>query len=260
MSFEVSGDAYDRFMGRYSRELAPVFADFAGIEPGLSVLDVGCGSGVLTEELARRVGPANVAGVDPSPLLAACAGRVPAADLRKGKAEALPWQDDAFDGALAQLVIHFMDDPAAGVAEMARVTRPGGIVAACSWDFAGGMEMLRVYWEAVRALDPEVSGERRSFGSLEELERLWRDRGLEDVEAGPLEVSTGYHGFDELWDSFLLGVGPAGEYVVSLPAGEQATLRDEYHRRLDEPSGSFGLQARAWAVRGRVRRDGARRG
>lgn len=229
-----------------------MFADFAGVEAGLTALDVGCGSGVLTEELARRVGPANVAGIDPSPLLDACAERVPGADLRKGKAEALPWPDDAFHAALAQLVIHFLDDPGAGVAEMARVVRPGGVVAACSWDFAGGMEMLRVYWHAVRALDAGVSGESRSFGTLEELERLWRDRGLEDVDARPLEVSTSYEDFDELWDSFLLGVGPAGEYVVSLPVNAQSALRDEYHRRLGEPSGSFTLQARSWAVRGRV--------
>jgi SAM-dependent methyltransferase len=252
MTFAVSGDAYDRFMGRYSSELAPVFADFAEVEPGSTALDVGCGSGVLTEELARRVGPANVAGVDPSPLLEACAERVPGADLRKGKAEALPWPDDSFDAALAQLVIHFMDDPGAGVAEMTRVVSRGGVVAACSWDFAGGMEMLRVYWETVRALDPTVSGESRSFGSLDQLERLWRDRGLGDIEAGPLEVSTGYEDFDELWSSFLLGVGPAGEYAASLPTGKQAALRDEYRRRLGQPSGSFTLQARAWAVRGRV--------
>src|SRR5512133_3743196 len=119
MSFAVSGDAYDRFMGRYSGPLAPVFADFAGVTQGQRVLDVGCGSGVLTEELARRIGAENVAGVDPSPLLEACAERVPGAELRAGKAEELPWPDDAFDVAIAQLVIHFMEDPVAGVAEMA---------------------------------------------------------------------------------------------------------------------------------------------
>ena len=252
MTFTVSGDAYDSFMGRYSRPLAPAFADFGGVGQGQRALDVGCGSGVLTEELARRVGPEQVAAVDPSPLLRAAAERVPGAELKEGSAEDLPWPDDSFDAALAQLVIHFMDDPAAGATEMARVTRPGGTVAACSWDFAGGMEMLRVYWQAARDLDPAISGESRSFGHLEELDSLWRERGLEEVEAGAIEVETHYEDFDELWGSFLLGVGPAGQYVTSLPSHRQALLRDEYHRRLGEPTGGFRLGARAWAVRGRV--------
>jgi SAM-dependent methyltransferase len=252
MSFVVSGDAYDRFMGRYSRPLAPAFADFADIGPGGRVLDVGCGSGVLTEELARRVGADRVSGVDPSPLLAACAERVPGAELKKGWAEALPWPDDSFDAAIAQLVIHFMEDPAAGVAEMARVTRAGGIVAVSSWDFSGGMEMLRVYWETARELDHDLSGESRSFGNLDELDALFRRQGLEEVDAGPIEVSSEYESFDELWDTFLLGVGPAGQYVVSLAPDRQATLRDAYRERLNVDDGAFTLGARAWAARGRV--------
>jgi ubiquinone/menaquinone biosynthesis C-methylase UbiE len=252
MSFVVSGDAYDRFMGRYSRALAPAFADFAGVEARQRVLDVGCGSGVLTEELARRVGADSVSGVDPSPLLEACAERVPGAELKQGAAESLPWPNDSFDAAVAQLVIHFMDDPAAGVAEMARVTRPGGVVAACSWDFSGGMEMLRLYWQVARELDHDVAGESRSFGDLEQLDALWRELGLEDVQAGPLEVSSDYADFDELWETFLLGVGPAGEYAVSLPPEKQEALREEYHRRLGEPTGGFTLGARSWAARGCV--------
>jgi ubiquinone/menaquinone biosynthesis C-methylase UbiE len=252
MTFAVSGDAYDRFMGRYSVELAPAFADFAGVERGQAVLDVGCGSGVLTEELARRVGGDHVAGIDPAPLLDAASARVAESDLRTGVAEALPWRDGSFDAALAQLVIHFMEDPAAGVTEMRRVVRSGGVVAACSWDFANGMEMLREYWEAVRALDTEVSGETRSFGDRDELEALWLERRLDDVEVAALEVSTRYAHFDELWETFLLGVGPAGDYVTSLPERERSALRAEYHRRLGEPSGAFELRARSWAVRGRV--------
>jgi SAM-dependent methyltransferase len=251
MSFEVSGDAYDRFMGRYSIPLAPAFADFAHVEPGQRVLDVGCGSGVLTEELARRVGAEQVSGVDPSPLLEACAKRVPGAELKPGAAESLPWPDDSFDAAVAQLVIHFMEDSAVGVGEMARVTRPGGVVAACSWDFGGGMEVLRLYWEAARELDDALSAE-RAFGRLEELDALWRELGFEEVEVGPLEVSTEYEDFDELWGSFLLGVGPAGRYAVSLPPERQDALREEYRRRLGEPTGSIPLPARAWAARGRV--------
>jgi ubiquinone/menaquinone biosynthesis C-methylase UbiE len=252
MSFVVSGDAYDRFMGRYSRALAPAFSDFAGVEAGQRVLDVGCGSGVLTEELARRVGADSVSGVDPSPLLEACAERVPGAELKQGAAESLPWPNDSFDAAVAQLVIHFMDDPAAGVGQMARVTRPGGVVAACSWDFSGGMEMLRLYWQVARELDHDIAGESRSFGDLEQLDALWRELGLEDVQAGPLEVSSDYADFDELWETFLLGVGPAGEYAVSLPPEKQEALREEYRRRLGEPTGGFTLGARSWAARGCV--------
>jgi SAM-dependent methyltransferase len=252
MSFEVSGDAYDRFMGRYSRELAPVFADFAGIDSGQRVLDVGCGSGVLTEELARRVGADHVAGADPSPLLEACAERVPGAELKRASAESLPWPDEAFDAALAQLVVHFMDDPAAGTAEMRRVTRPGGAVATCVWDFGGGMQLLRLYWQSVRTIDPGADAETSPFGERDRLEALLRDSGLADVEVDGLEVSTRYEDFDELWNSFLLGVGPAGQYAVGLPPERQEAVRQEYHRRLGEPDGSFTLDARAWAVRGVV--------
>jgi SAM-dependent methyltransferase len=251
MSFDVSGDAYDRFMGRYSRELAPVFADFGGIEQGLTALDVGCGSGVLTEELAHRLGAENVAGIDPSPLVEACAARVPEADVRRGEAEALPWPDDSFDAALAQLVIHFLDDPATGIAEMGRVVRPGGTVAACSWDFPH-MTMLRTFWESARHVQPAAPGETLPFGTLEQLGGLWHDLGFRDVETDSLDVASRYEDFDELWDALLLAVGPAGKYLASLEPDAQAAVRAEYLRRLDEPSGSFTLTARAWAVRGRL--------
>jgi len=250
MTFDVSGDAYDRFMGRYSLELAPVFADFARIEPGLTALDVGCGSGVLTEELARRLGAERVAGVDPSPLVEACAARVPGADVRSGAAEELPWPDDSFDAALAQLVIHFLDDPLVGVGEMRRVVRPGGSVAACSWDFPA-MQLLRTFWESVRHLDPAAPSETLPYASLEGLAKLGDDAGLEDVETAALDVSSRYEDFDELWGSFLLGVGPAGQYCVSLDPDKQRAVRDEYRRRIGDPSGSFTLSASAWAVRGR---------
>jgi ubiquinone/menaquinone biosynthesis C-methylase UbiE len=253
MSFAVSGDAYDRFMGRYSRELAPVFADFAGVQAGQTVVDVGCGSGVLTEELARRVGAGHVAAADPSPLLEACAARVPGADLHQASAEALPWPDDAFDGALAQLVVHFMDDPDGGAAEMRRVTKPGGTAAACVWDFRdGGMTMLSVYWNSARAVDPEAESESSLFGDPDSLERLWRDAGLDGVEVATLDVSSRYEGFDELWGTFLGGVGPAGQYATSLTPERQDALRDEYRRRLGVPDGAFELPARAWGVRGTV--------
>src|SRR5580765_1144887 len=179
MNFDVSGDAYDRFMGRYSLQLAPAFADFAGVEAGQRVVDVG--------------------GADPSPMLEACAERVPGADLRQASAEELPWPDDSFDEALAQLVVHFMDHPAKGVDEMARVTRAGGVVSACTWDFAGGgMKLLGTFWQSVRALDPGAESEISPFGDRGRLDALWRERGLQEVETEALEVSTDYEDFDEL--------------------------------------------------------------
>jgi len=252
VSFDVSGNAYDRFMGRYSRELAPAFADFARVESGQRVLDVGCGSGVLTEELARRVGADHVAGADPSPLLDACAERVPGADLKRAAAEDLPWPDDSFDAALAQLVVHFMDDPEAGTAEMARVTRPGGVVAACTWDFSGGMKLLGTFWESARAIEPGAGESETSAFDEARLDALWRGAELGGVQVDSLVVSSRYEDFDELWDNFLLGVGPAGQHLISQPPKRQSAIRAEYVSRLGEPAGSFELDARAWAVRGRV--------
>ena len=251
MSFDVTGNAYDRFMGRYSRELAPAFADFAGVETGQRIVDVGCGSGVLTEELARRVGADHVAGADPSPLLDACAERVPGADLKRAAAEDLPWPDDSFDAALAQLVVHFMNDPEAGIAEMARVTHPGGVVAASTWDFSGGMKLLGTYWESAKALEPGAESESSAFDEAR-LDALWRQAGLGDVVVDALVVSTRYEDFDELWDTFLLGVGPAGQHLAAQPPERQSAIRAEYFSRLGEPAGPFELNARAWAVRGRV--------
>jgi SAM-dependent methyltransferase len=250
MSFDVSGSAYDRFMGRYAQELAAPFADFAGVREG-HVVDVGCGTGVLTEELARRVGEKNVAAVDPSPMVDACRARVPEADVRTGAAEALPWPDGTFDAALAQLVLHFLDDPRAGLVEMGRVVRPGGVVAASSWNFPQ-MPLLRNFWQVARELTPSPPGERQLFETLEEFGALGRDAGLEEAEAVPIDVSTHYESFAELWDSYELGVGPAGQYYGSLPAETREAFKDEYYRRLGEPEAAFDLPAQAWALRGRV--------
>jgi SAM-dependent methyltransferase len=249
MTFDVSGNAYDTFMGRYARELAPVFADFAGVHSG-SVVDVGCGSGILTEELASRVGAENVAAVDPSPLVEACAARVPGADVRKGAAERLPWPDDSFDAALAQLVLHFLDDPVVGLSEMRRVTLPGGAVAACSWNF-DEMLLLSMFWQSARTIVPAAPAETLELPSLEAFANLGERAGLEDVEGAPLDVSTRYESFDELWGSFQLGVGPAGQFVASLDTETRDAVRAEYRRRIGEPDGSFTLSAQAWALRGR---------
>jgi ubiquinone/menaquinone biosynthesis C-methylase UbiE len=253
LSFLVAGDAYDRFMGRYSRELAPRLIEFAGVEAGMRVLDVGCGPGALTERLAELAGAERVGAADPSePFVSSCAQRLPGADVRRAEAEALPWRDGAFDGALAQLVVNFMRDARAGVAEMRRVVRPGGVVAACTWDYGDGMQMLRLFWDAAQDLDPEAPHEGRTMGfqSADSLEELWRLAGLEEIETGALVVETAYAGFDELWEPLTLGVGPAGSYCASLEPAERVALRENLFTAVGSPVGPFTLSARAWAVRG----------
>jgi SAM-dependent methyltransferase len=253
MSFAVSADAYDRYIGRYSRELAPRLADFAGVEPGLRALDVGCGAGALTNELARRLGAGAVAAADPSEELAgACRERIAGADVRVAPAERLPWPDETFDVALAQLVVNFMADARAGVSEMARVVRAGGTLAACTWDYAEGMTMLRTFWDAALALDPEAPDESHMpFAQPEELDGLWRETGLADVATSALEVEVAYSDFDDYWKPFLSGIGPGGAYCVSLDHERRAALEQECRIRLGDPAGGFTLAARAWAVRGR---------
>jgi len=253
VSFEVSGETYGRFVGRYSVRLAPLLLEFAGVSPPARAVDVGCGPGPLTAELATRLGPAAVAAADPSEsFVAACAARVPGADVRLAAAESLPWEDGSFDVALSQLVVNFMRDPAAGLGEMCRVVRPGGVVASCTWEYRAGMRMLRVFFDAALALDPTAPDEGRvmRFQDGEDLARLWSDTGLRDVETAPLDVAVEYADFDDYWLPFESGVGPAGAYCASLAPREREALREECRRRLGSPSGPFTLAARAWAVRG----------
>ena len=181
---------------------------------------------------------------------------MPESDVRKGAAESLPWPDGSFDIAIAQLVIHFLDDPQAGIVEMRRVVRAGGVVAVCSWDFPQ-MQLLRTFWESVGHVDPGKEGEAFRYDTLEGLAGLGRDAGLDDVETASLDVSSSYEDFDELWSSFMLGVGPGGEYLLSLPPETQGAIRDEYRRVIGDPSGGFTLEARATAVRGRAPSAGA---
>jgi ubiquinone/menaquinone biosynthesis C-methylase UbiE len=253
MSFAVAGDKYDRFMGRYSRELAPRFIEFAGVEPGMAVVDVGCGPGALTERLVERVGAENVAAADPSePFVAAATERAPGADVRLAAAEELPWDDDRFDAALSQLVVNFMRDADAGVSEMRRVVRSGGVVAACTWSYARDMEMLRSFWDAARRLDSGApdEGTTMRYRSAEELAELWERAGLSDVQTGHLQVEASYTGFDDLWAPFTFGVGPAGAYLAKLSEEQREQLRTELVNGLGDPSGPFTLSATACAVRG----------
>ena len=253
MSFDVAADAYDRFMGRYSRPLAPKLADLAGVGGGQRVLDVGCGPGALTAELVARLGPGAVAAVDPSAsFVAAARARNPGVDVREASAERLPFPEAAFDVVLAQLVVHFMSDPVAGLAEMARATRRDGVVAACVWDHAGDHGPLHVFWGAARELDPDVEDESRLAGAREgHLAELFEAAGIREIEASALRVTVEHSSFDAWWEPFTGGVGPAGSYVAGLDPERRGTLRERCRSML--PVGPFALSAIAWAARGVVR-------
>jgi SAM-dependent methyltransferase len=252
VSFSVGADAYDRFMGRYSVPLACRFADFAGVVRGQRVLDVGCGPGALTSELVARLGAEAVSAVDPSaPFVDAARVRHPGVRVERAPAEELPHEDGAFDAALAQLVVHFMADPIAGLREMARVTRSDGVVAACVWDLAGGDSPLSVFWGAARQLEPEVDDESTLAGARRgHLVELFRTAGIRDVEEDVLAIDVEHASFEEWWEPYTLGVGPAGAYVAGLDAAGQARLRELCRQRL--PPAPFVLTGRAWAARGRA--------
>jgi len=252
MSFAVAAEAYDRFMGRYSTPLAPVFVDFAHVAPGQRVLDVGAGPGALTAALVERIGPASVTAVDPSePFVAALRERQPDVAVQQATAESLPFEDASFDTALAQLVVHFMSDPIAGLREMRRVTIPGGIVAASVWDHGGGNGPLSVYWEAVRELDPASEGEAHLAGATEgDLTELFEQAGMTGVEEEPLAVDVEHASFEEWWEPYTLGVGPAGAYIARLTPEARAELRENCRARLPEPP--FAISASAWSARARA--------
>jgi len=251
VSFDVSAEAYLRFIGRYSEPLAARFADLAGVRPGQRALDVGCGPGALTAELVKRIGAESVSAVEPSASFAAAVrDRLPGVDVRRSAAEQLPFPDDAFDVALAQLVVHFMADPVQGLREMRRVTRPGGTVAACVWDHAGERGPLAAFWAAVRELDPDAADESELAGVREgDLARLFTQAGLNSVQAGALTVRVRHASFDDWWERFTLGVGPAGIYVTSLTAERRTALREQCRRLL--PAAAIEITAVAWAVSGR---------
>jgi ubiquinone/menaquinone biosynthesis C-methylase UbiE len=252
VTFVVPAEAYDRLVGRYSFDLCAALARAAGIGPGATVLDVGAGTGAGTRRLVELAGADRVAAVDPSaPFAEALRDRLPGVDVRQAPAESLPFEDGVFDASLAQLVVNFMSDPDAGVAEMRRVTRPGGAVAACVWDYADEMTLLRAFWDAAAALDPDgvaAVDERTqmSFAREGELEALWRRAGLREVSHGELVVSVAYENFDEAWDPFTAGVAPSGAYAASLDEKGREALRAEYRRQLGDPEGGFELGARAW--------------
>ena len=253
--FQGPAGVYDRFIGRYGSSLGDELLQAVGVAPGMRVLDVGCGSGALAGRAARIVGAENVAAVDPSETFAEGArARVPGADVRVGSAESLPFDDGEFDAVLAQLVVNFMSDAPRGVAEMTRVAKPGGVVAACVWDYAGEMRLLRSFWDAAAAVDSEAAtrdeGRMMRYATPAELEPLWAGAGLERVTVTALEAEASYDDFEDLWEPFPTGVGPAGAFTASLPAERRDALREELRSRLGDPAGPFTLTARAWCAHG----------
>jgi SAM-dependent methyltransferase len=261
-TFRTPAEAYDRHIGRYGPRLARALIAAAGLREGQRALDVGCGPGALAVELAAVLGATHVAAVDPSePFAEACARRVHGARVEVGTAEALPFDDGEFDHALAQLVVNFMADAPAGVAEMRRVTRHGGRVSAAVWDYAGEMTLLRRFWDTVAAFDPASAGRDEGhtmrYCTPAELSALWEDAGLERVAVSPAVVTAGYSNFEDLWQPLESGVAPSGAYVVSLEPGRRAELKDRFRLALGVGDGAFQLSARAWIVTGRLARSAA---
>ena len=253
MTFRTSAENYDRHIGRYGPALAPELIAAAGIAAGDRVLDVGCGPGALTAALVARLGADHVSAVDPSPPFAKACGERTGAHVQVAGAESLPFADATFDAALAQLVVNFMADAPAGAREMARVTRPGGTVAAAVWDYGGEMTILRRFWDAVAALDPDAGADESQmrYCTPPELEALWNDIGLAHVQVSTAVVSARYDGFEDLWAPLESGVAPSGAYTVSLSPDRRTALKQEFRARLGVGDEPFALTARAWIVTGR---------
>jgi SAM-dependent methyltransferase len=255
----ADAEAYDRFMGRWSRLMAPLLVDFAALPDGGRVLDIGSGTGALAFEVLRGKAAARVTGIDPSKEYVTYAtSKNPApgrAEFQVGDAQALPFDAATFAASVSLLVFNFIPDPAKALREVRRVTRPGGPVAAAVWDYGDGMRMLRVFWDAVVETDPAAAKRDEKHMPLcrqGELSKLWKEGGLENVGERPLEIAMAFASFADFWDPFLLGQGPAGAYVRALQPDRVQTLRSAVKRRLGiaAESDRLNLPARVWAVRG----------
>jgi SAM-dependent methyltransferase len=248
--------AYDRPVGRYGERLAAGLIEAAELAAGMRVLDLGCGTGQLTRRLAALLGEDRVTAIDPSEeFVRCCRARVPGADVRVGVGERLPFPDGEFDGVLSQLVVPLLSDREAGVSEMARVTRAGGVVAACVWD-AARMPLLQAFWDAALAVAPERAGAfgeggRVGYRSADVLALAWGEAGLGSIATGELEVSAEYESFDDLFAPFTAGSGNSGSVYRGLDDGGRERVRAHAFEALGAPPGAFELTAHAWWVRGR---------
>jgi SAM-dependent methyltransferase len=256
-TFLHGAEVYDRHIGRYGHELALELIKFAEVRSGQRVLDVGCGPGALTRQLVAAVGADQVAAIDPSlAFVDACRDRLPGVMAEVAAAEALPFAEGVFDRTLAQLVVNFMTDAEAGVREMCRVTRSGGLVAAAVWDYSGQMTLLRRFWDSATTLDPTAAdldeGRSMPYCTPDELGPLWLGAGLENVTISDVVVTAGYEGFEDLWEPLEWGVAPSGAYVASLPPDRRAELKAHFQQCLGAGDRPFRLGARAWLVAGRL--------
>lgn len=252
------GEAYELYMGRWSREVAAAFLTVLDVPARRRWLDVGCGTGALASAVLAVADPLELVGVDPSDGLLALAGarvRAPSCRFLVGDARSLPFPDRAFDVVVSGLALNFVPDAPQAVAEFARVCAPGGVVAAYVWDYAEGMAMLRYFWDAAVALDADSAahdeGARFPICRPDPLSSLWRSAGLTNIRVDPVDIDTTFADFDDYWTPFLGGQGPAPGYVAALPEDRRGPLRDLLRARLPvSPQGSIPLTARAWAVRG----------
>ena len=256
----TSAEAYERYVGRWSAPVADRFLTWLGIPPGCDWLDVGCGTGSLSAQILASAAPSSLIGVDPSPaFVTAAAGRLAGRDARfaEGRADDLPADDHSLDVVVSGLVINFVPDVAAALAEARRVTRSGGRIAAYVWDYAGRMDLIRRFWDAAVALDPAATdldeGRRFPLCDPDRLRAAWDDAGLTDIEVRAIDVDTRFVDFDDYWWPFETDVGPAPGYASSLSEGRRAELRERLRTALPTGSdGSIDLIARAWAVQGRA--------
>jgi SAM-dependent methyltransferase len=256
----AAGDLYEPYVGRWSRRVARDFVDWLGVPDGGRWLDVGCGTGALTQTIVERAAPSSVTGLDPSAgFLAHARARVGGANVRLDVADAqsLPLAPASVDAAVSGLVLNFVPQPRQALAEMVRVVRPGGIVAAYVWDYAGRMELMRHFWDAAAALDPAAlaldEGRRFPLCRPDALRELFEQAALAQVTLHTIDVPTVFRDFDDYWTPFLGGQGPAPGYAMSLSEERRAALRERLRAQLPlGADGAIALVARAWAVKGVV--------